>query len=95
MRIMSADYKLNSDEKTASEKFKPREVEAKDLLVEKFNGNVAPVTMLPVGEMPSKIIYGYIDPLEGSPVREMGKKMKKSALLGDFAEKDPSQYEEE
>ena len=55
---------------------------------------MAPVTMLPVGEMPSKVIYGYIDPLEGSPVREMSKKMKKSALLGDLAEKDSADEEE-
>ena len=49
---------------------------------------MAPVTMLPVAEMPSKPIYGNLDPLEGSPAREMSKRLKNSALLGDYAEKD-------
>ena len=49
---------------------------------------MAPVTMLPVAEMPSKTIYGYLDPLEGSPARETSKSLKKSSLLGDFAEKE-------
>ena len=44
------------------------------MFVESLSGEPAPVVILPVAEMPSKSVYGYIDPLEGSPAREMSKK---------------------
>ena len=47
---------------------------------------MAPLTVLPTAEMPSKTIFGHIDPLEGSPARKMTEKMLKGDLLGDFAQ---------
>ena len=37
--------------------------------------------------MPNKKIFGDIDPLEGSPAREMAKKLAQGDLLGEFAVK--------
>ena len=75
-----------SDNAPPSEKYPPRELEPKDMIVEKDNGEIAPVTVLPTSEMPHKTIFGYKDPLEGSPAREMTKSLLKGDLLGSFIE---------
>ena len=44
---------------------------------------------LPVAEMPSKKIFGEMDPLEGSPAREMTNKLLSGDLpLGEFIKKE-------
>lgn len=41
---------------------------------------------MPVAEMPVAKVYGYIDPLEGSPAKSMSHQLQKGELpLGDFA----------
>lgn len=58
------------------------------MVIKQPSGIKAPVTFLPVAEMPNKKIFGNIDPLEGSPAREMTKKLMAGGIpLGDFAEK--------
>lgn len=50
-----------------------------------LNGEPTKVCFLPVAEMPQEHIYGKLDPLEGSPAREMTKRMEAGELpLGDF-----------
>ena len=36
--------------------------------------------------MPNKEIFGQIDPLEGSPARNMASKFMKGDMLGDFGD---------
>ena len=69
-----------------SEKYKTKELEPNDFIVEKENGETAPVTVLPTSEMPHTTIFGYKDPLEGSPARNMTNSLLKGDLLGSFIE---------
>ena len=80
------DAGVSLGQKTASEKYQIKEVTAEDLVVENEYGVRAPVSFLPVSEMPNKQIFGEIDPLEGSPAREMTKKMLQGELpIGEVA----------
>lgn len=78
--------KLIEDE-PSSVKYPTKELEAKDYVIEKETGEKVPVTVLPTSEMPNKTIFGYKDPLEGSPAREMTRNMLKGDLLGSFIER--------
>ena len=75
--------------KSPSEKYKPKDIKPGDVVVDKPDGEHAPVAYLPVAEMPSKKIFGEMDPLEGSPAREMTNKLLAGDLpLGDFIKKE-------
>ena len=74
-------------EVTSSVQYPIKELEAKDYVIEKDTGETVPVTVLPTSEMPDKTIFGYKDPLEGSPAREMTRNMLKGDLLGSFIER--------
>lgn len=59
------------------------------MTVADLNGNLTQVTFLPVAEMPVPKVYGYIDPLEGSPTKEMSKKLERGELpLGEYKARD-------
>ena len=65
------------------------------MFVESLSGEPAPVVILPVAEMPSKTVYGYMDPLEGSPAREMSKKALASIGMSNLETKLKALPEEE
>ena len=86
MRIMEKKEDVASNKFSPSDKFPVRELESRDLAVEGLNGQMTQVCYLPVAEVPPKPIYGEIDPLEGSPAREMTKKLYRGELpLGKFS----------
>ena len=66
-RILRPDDALTGEKMLPSEKYPPREIDPEEMFVESLSGEKAPVVILPVAEMPSKTVYGYMDPLEGSP----------------------------
>lgn len=85
MRIMKSKEKEPTNTLSPSEKYKTREIEEEDRSVVGLNGELTKVCFLPVAEMPQLHIYGNLDPLEGSPAREMTKRLASGELpLGDF-----------
>ena len=94
MRLMNSPEKHDpsdaaSDRRSPSQKYSAKDIKPEDVVVDKPDGLTAPVAFLPIAEMPSKKVFGNIDPLEGSPAREMTKKMMKGDLpLGDFIKND-------
>lgn len=72
--------------KTPSEKYRPKDITEEDNIIEHENGAQARVAYLPVSEMPSKPVYGVMDPLEGSPSRELNNKMMSGQmpLMADY-----------
>ena len=73
LRIMN-DNKLLEDQRLPSEKFKVKEIEAESVYIEKESGEKAKIAYLPTSEMPNKEIFGKMDPLEGSPARDVTRK---------------------
>lgn len=78
------DNKLALDTRLPSDKYPTKDITADQVFIEKPNGELTHVTFLPTSEMPDKTIFGNIDPLEGSPAREMAKNFADGDLLGEF-----------
>ena len=87
--MSTPDTVLGEVQESPSNAYKTRDMTDDDkVVVKQPSGIKVPVTFLPVAEMPSKKIFGDIDPLEGSPAREMTKKLMSGDIpLGQFAEK--------
>ena len=83
--IKSKEKDVPANNLSPSDKYKTREIEKEEHSVVGLNGEPTTVCFLPVAEMPLKHIYGELDPLEGSPAREMTKRMEAGDLpLGEF-----------
>ena len=80
MRIMEKKEDVASNKFSPSDKFPVRELNSNDMKVVGLNGQMTKVCYLPVAEVPPPQIYGMIDPLEGSPAREMTKKLHRGEL---------------
>lgn len=78
------DNTLVIDKRAPSEKFKLKDVKSDEVCIEKVNGEKIQVSFLPTSEMPTKQIFGAIDPLEGSPARLMSQNLMKGELMKDF-----------
>ena len=87
-RILRPDDALTADNLLPSDKYKSRDIVPEEMFVESLSGEPAPVVVLPVAEMPSKTVYGYMDPLEGSPAREMTKKALASIGMSSLPEEE-------